>query len=90
MIGNSKSLILLPSFRKFIGASSSGRRLTPDGKRISRGTIRQYEIVYSLLDEYEASTTIPLRIKLIHRSPVKDLLKERTYWKNARMKIAMF
>ncbi len=61
-------------------ASSTGRRLSASGKRLTTGTIDQYKCVYKLLEEYEGITTIPLRIKLIHRSSLRELQKEKLYW----------
>jgi hypothetical protein len=48
-----KSVPLLPLFKTFITDSTSGKRLTPSGKRICKGVIAQYAIVYNLLEQYE-------------------------------------
>ena len=71
---------LVPEFKKFITASATGRRLMPSGKRLRKGTIRQYEIVFKLLTEFECAQAAPIRIMLLHRSPLREMKKEKNYW----------
>ena len=66
---------------KFITATATGRRLMPSGKRIRTGTIEQYRHVYSLLRQFEERQQEPLRILMLHRSPLRHLQKEKNYWK---------
>ncbi|MBK6935449.1 MAG: hypothetical protein IPH18_00060 [Chitinophagaceae bacterium] len=77
-MANSKQLLLLTEFQKFITASSTGRRLMPSGKKIRKGTLVQYHCVYKLLEEYEATLDAPLRIQLLNRSTLRLLQKEKT------------
>ena len=67
-------------FRQFIHASASGRRSAAAGKRISKGTIANYEYVLRLLSEYETRYETQLRIQLLHRAPLRLLQKEKKYW----------
>ena len=77
----SRQLPLVPLFEKFIKASASGRRVTPSGKRLSKGAIVQYRCIFSLLQEFERTQwSRPIRIKLIHRSSLRELQSEKLYW----------
>ncbi len=87
---NSKQLLLLPEFQKFITASSTGRRLMPSGKKIRSGTIRQYRCVYLLLEEFEKLQETPLRIQLLHRSSLRAIQKEKNYWIRFFKKFSFF
>jgi integrase len=76
-----RQLPLLPLFQKFIAASASGRRLTPSGKRLSKGAIVQYECIRKLLEEFEnTQLQEPIRIKLVHKSSLRELQSEKLYW----------
>jgi integrase len=68
-------------FLQFIKASKSGRRLTPSGKRITKGTITNYEHVYNLIEVFESKSTDKLRIQLLHRASMRILQREKNYWK---------
>jgi integrase len=74
-------MLLLPEFQKFIKASSTGRRRMPSGKRITKGTIDQYQYVYNLLQNFELSTDQqPLQITLHKHNSLRQLKKEKNYW----------
>ena len=73
-------LILLDQFKRFIKVSSSGRRLTPSGKRITKGTITNYEYAYRAIQEFESIHGIKLRIQLLHRSSLRLIQREKNYW----------
>ena len=76
---DTRQLLLLPEFQKFIIASSTGRRLMPSGKKIRSGTIEQYRHTYSILEEFGKDQE-PLRIQLLHRSSLRAIQKEKNYW----------
>lgn len=73
-------LNLLETFNQFIRSSQSGRRLTPSGKKITRGTIVNYLYTRKLLAEYEDREKIKLRIQLLHRASLRTLQREKNYW----------
>jgi integrase len=73
-------LLLTEQFIRFIKSSASGRRLTPSGKRITRGTITNYGYTLRLLQEYEAANGDKLRIQLLHRVSMRVLQREKNYW----------
>lgn len=76
-----KYILLLPELRKFIRASASGRRLMPSGKKIRRGTLIQYEVMYRLLQEFEQTAGVAIRLFRKSRFTARDWQKERLYWK---------
>lgn len=74
-------MLLLPEFRKFITASATGRRRMPSGKRITKGTLGQYQCVYKLLLDFESSAgQQPLRITQHKHNSIRLLKKEKNYW----------
>ncbi len=77
----SKQILFLPAFQQFITASKTGSRVMPSGKKIRSGTIEQYRCAYLLLAAYEQGLTAPLRLTLLHRSTLKEIQKEKLYWK---------
>jgi integrase len=78
---NSQKNLLLPLFKNFIDDCKSGRRPTPGGKKISKGAITQYEIVYKLLLEFESIQTNPFRITISNSKSNRVLQIEKNYWK---------
>lgn len=68
------------SFGQFIKASASGRRVTPAGKRICKGTLTNYTYVQKLLFEFEELSNSKLRICLLHRASLRILQREKNYW----------
>lgn len=74
-------LPLLPLFQKFIADSSSGRRVTPSGKRICKDVIRNYKFIFTLLKQFEQLQVHPLHIQLLHKSSQRILQSEKLYWK---------
>lgn len=78
---NSQKNLLLPLFKKFIDDCKSGRRPTPGGKKISKGAITQYEIVYKLLIEFESVQSNPFRITILNSKSSRLIQIEKNYWK---------
>ena len=83
-------LLLVSEFRKFIAASSSGRRLMSSGKKIRSGTIEQYECVFLLLEQFEKLQDEPLRITLLNRATLRLIQKEKNYWTRFFKKFSSF
>jgi integrase len=73
-------LSLISEFRKFVNHSQSGRRRTATGKRISGGCLEQYRRVLTLLTVFDEQLNYPLRIRLLHRASLREMLKEKRYW----------
>ncbi len=84
-----KQLLLLPAFKKFITASTTGRRLQPSGKRIKPGTIEQYHHTYILLTEY-CRIYEPLRIQMLFRPSQRIIQQEKNYWWKFYMRFSSF
>ena len=78
---NTRQILLIPAFDKFIAVSVSGTRTTISGKKIKIGSISQYRCVCKLLRQYEEKYQLTLRIVLLHRSSLRQLQSEKLYWK---------
>jgi len=87
---NSKELILLTEFEKFINASASGKRLTASGKRITNGVIQNYQFTQKLLEEYEQHYSVTLRIVLLNKASLTILQKEKKYWMKFYIQFSSF
>lgn len=74
-------LLLLPLFKKFIADTTSGRRVTPTGKRICKGSVEQYTQVFKLLEQFNQLQQEPIRIQLLNKSSNRMLHSEKLYWK---------
>lgn len=76
-----KTLKLIPEFEKFISYSTTGKRQTTSGKRITNGTIEQYKCVLKLLSEFEIVQKGEFRILILNRNNQRVLRSEKVYWK---------
>ena len=47
-----KTYSFFPLYEKFIKDSKSGKRLQPNGKRLSKGTIDNYTYTQKLLEQF--------------------------------------
>jgi integrase len=75
-----KELFFVAEFEKFIAALSSGRRLTPAGKRLSEGTVTNYRFTLKLLIEFENFQQTKIRLNVLTRASLKTLQTEKKYW----------
>ncbi|MGB3155845.1 MAG: hypothetical protein WBB06_14660, partial [Chitinophagaceae bacterium] len=73
-------LLLSENFQQFIRASATGRRLTPSGKRITKGTLVNYWYALRLVNEFENKYETKIRIQLLHRASMRTLQREKNYW----------
>jgi hypothetical protein len=80
-IQTTKEFCFFEKFEKFIQASKKGRRLQPNGKRISNGTIKNYEGTLKLLRLFADETKFSLRIVPANRLSKRSYEVERIYWK---------
>jgi hypothetical protein len=76
-----KEYALIPLFEKFIKQSYSGRRLKPDGTRIKRQTVDNYNYVLQYLKEFQNKQEVILRIKVMSGYNKRTFTAERNYWK---------
>jgi integrase len=75
------SLDFFALYQKFINDSRKGRRLQPNGKKISEGTIRNYYHTGLLLQRFCEAKQFMLRIRPVRRLTQRELITERNYWK---------
>lgn len=78
---NNKELDFFSLYDRFISDSVSGKRLQPNGKRLSAGSIKNYGSTKLLLENYCASSTTNLRIRPIRYLNKKGMEREKNYWK---------
>lgn len=74
-------MALCPLFQKFINDSYKGIRLKPDGSRIKKQTIKNYEYVLAYLQGYETLSGQTIRIRQLKGHNTKEFLHEKLYWK---------
>jgi integrase len=68
-------------FEKFISDSRKGKRLQPNGKRISMGTIKNYIYTQKLLERFCLEKDFGLRIREERKLNTRETETERNYWK---------
>jgi site-specific recombinase XerD len=76
-----KELCFLQLFKRFVRDSKNGKRLQPNGKRISKGTISNYSNTLNLLTAFSRNKLFILRIRSIRKLTVREIESERNYWK---------
>jgi site-specific recombinase XerD len=76
-----KELSFFGLFSAFMSHSRRGRRLQPNGKRISDGTLQNYNYTVQLLREFCAKKEFTLRIRPMRRLNSRELAAEKNYWK---------
>lgn len=68
-------------YKKFIRDSAAGRRLQPNGKKVTKGTVENYRYTLLLLQRFCAAKSFDLRIHSLRRQGARELAAEKKYWK---------
>src|SRR6266496_5314371 len=76
-----KPLDFFNLYQKFINDSKKGRRLQPNGKRISAGTVENYHYTFLLVQRFCREKQFDLRIRPARRLNQRELATEKNYWK---------
>lgn len=76
-----KQHAFFPLFEKFISESKKGKRLQPDGKKISAGTIKNYSTTKQLLERFCMEKNFDLRIRQERYLNTRETEIEKNYWK---------
>lgn len=76
-----KELPFFTLYHKFIADSTRGKRLQPNGKKLSAGTIRNYKHTLALLKCYTEQKGVTLRIRPVRKLGSRELEVEKNYWK---------
>lgn len=79
-----------PLFEKFIKESKNGKRLQPNGKRISPGTVANYQYAGQLLQDFCAKYEFTLRFQPVHRLGKRELQAVKKYWKKFYMQFTQY
>ncbi len=77
-----KGLSFLKLFERFIRDSQRGRRLLPNGDKISAGTIKTYKYTLYVVRKFCVCKGYYLRIFQVHKLSPRELMQERKYWKH--------
>ncbi|MBL7740726.1 MAG: tyrosine-type recombinase/integrase [Chitinophagaceae bacterium] len=80
-ISTKKELPFNELFVKFILASKRGKRLQPNGKKISAGTVANYGYTLGLVKKFCAEKQFGLRIRPGRKLNARELETEKNYWK---------
>jgi len=78
---NRKPLDFFKLYDRFIQDSRKGRRLQPNGKRISPGTVDNYFYTGLLLKRFCNEKQFELRIQSARRLSMRESEVEKNYWK---------
>ncbi len=78
---NRREYDFIRMYDRFMRDSSSGRRLQPNGKRISKGTVINYGYTRLLLTRFVEDRKFQLRIIPLHQSGRRGAAAEARYWK---------
>jgi site-specific recombinase XerD len=81
MATKNKELSFFDLYNRFISDSKKGKRLQPNGKRISEGTIKNYEYTSKILQGFCAKKGFELRIKSYRFLSSREAEREKNYWK---------
>jgi len=76
-----KPLCFLSLYEKFINDSKKGKRLQPNGKPVTAGTVQNYYYSFLVLKRFASEKKFELRIKPVRRLNARELTAERNYWK---------
>jgi integrase len=90
VINKKKELPFFPLYERFIADSKNGKRLQPNGKRVSAVTIANYENPAKLLKKFCLSTSFNLRFRVVHCLNSRELQIEKRYWKKFHLKFTNY
>jgi site-specific recombinase XerD len=76
-----KELPLLKLYDQFINDNKKGKRLQPNGKKITAGTIANYGYTRQLLHSFSGAKGFNLRIRPVRQLNQRELAVEKNYWK---------
>jgi hypothetical protein len=78
---HSKTMNFFDLFTGFINESTRGKRLQPNGKRLSVGTLSNYMYTLKLIKRFSDAKGFKLRIRDGFRLNKRERESERNYWK---------
>jgi integrase len=76
-----KTLPFFDLYDKFVQESKTGRRLQPNGKRLSPGTLQNYAYTRNLLQQFCVAKAMELRLKPVKHLTKREQTTEKNYWK---------
>jgi len=76
-----KEMSLIDLYLQFIDANKRGKRLQPNGNRLSSGTITNYIYTLNLLRSFSSEKSFELRIRPVRYLTTRQLETEKNYWR---------
>ena len=78
---NKKTFDFFKLFERFIQDSKRGKRLQPDGRKLSEGSIVSYKYVERILKRFSEERKFPLQIRSVRKLTSRQMIVERNYWR---------
>ena len=75
-----KSFDFFQLYDRFINDSVKGKRLQPNGKKVTAGTVISYKCTRNLLGRFVKNSNFELRINLVKKFTSRQLHAEKNYW----------
>lgn len=80
VLSSRKSYAFFDLYDRFLKDSENGKRLQPNGKKITAGTINNYKFTKLLLQKFCTAKNVELRIKSIRKLTQREIQTEKNYW----------
>jgi site-specific recombinase XerD len=68
-------------FEKFIADSKTGKRVQPNGKPFTSGTIANYTATMNMIKAFSETKSFPMRIRNMRQLNARETIVEKNYWK---------
>lgn len=76
-----KTLSFFDLYNRFINDSRRGKRLQPNGKKLSEGTVDNYAYTLALLQKFCVEKQFELRMRPMRKLNSRDVEVEKNYWR---------
>lgn len=80
VLSTKKEYAFFDLYDRFLKDSETGKRLQPNGKKITDGTISNYRYTKLLLQKFCIAKNFELRIRSMKRLTQRELQAEKNYW----------
>lgn len=90
MPSKKESICLLKLYDQFIRDSRSGRRMQPNGKKVSAGTIANYQFTRLQLQRFTEHSSFELRMRQLRKMNTSELKMQKKFWQNFYLKFTAY
>ncbi len=77
-------------FEKFISDCKKGRRIQPNGKKLSEGTISNYGYALKLVKKFSEKNQFYMRVRSVRRLTSREMESEKNYWKKFQKQFSKY